>query len=129
MTLKDSIIAILDEGETDYGNIADRTGATRSYIRTVAHQYRKGKEASKMVEEIPEPLDKTPEEDQVETEVKEPETLTIKPEPEEERKNKYKPFDEWLRERKYECECGCVLGRTAKYCPHCGVELDWSGVE
>ncbi|MCW7072244.1 MAG: hypothetical protein OCU12_07990 [Methanophagales archaeon] len=128
MTLKEQILDILDEGETDYGSIAERTGATRSYIRSVAYHHRKGKEETEMVEKTEVPAE-TPEEDQVETEVKEPETLTIKAEPEHERQGKYKPFDEWLKERKYECECGCVLGRTAKYCPHCGVELDWSGVE
>ena len=34
---------------------------------------------------------------------------------------------EWIKEAKYECNCGCVLNRKSKYCPRCGMELDWSG--
>jgi len=126
MTLKESIIAILEEGETDYGNIEDRTGATRSYIRTVAHQYRKGKEDKPMVEETQEPTE-TPVEETEETPEPQTETLTIKPEPEP--KRKYKPFDEWLKERKYECgNCGWVISKQTKFCPNCGLKLDWEAI-
>ena len=123
MSKKQQIEDALDAGK-EYDEIEQETGATRGYIRSIASKHSKGATEEDMGEETPEskPEDqKTSENDALNLidDVKKPEAS----------KGRYQEFGAWLKERKYECNCGCVVGRKTKYCPHCGVELDWTGVD
>lgn len=127
MSKKSQILSLLDEGKT-YDEIQETvTGATRSYIRTVATGHRKDAKPNEIPSENPEPKEKPGIEDgsggmEFENDIDdEKHNMTN------DKKSGPEYHKAWVEAKAYECSCGCTLNRKSTYCPNCGVVLDWSG--
>lgn len=127
MTQKSDIEEMLDAGK-GYDEIQDRTGSNRSYIRSIAVNFRKRAKEEPISEE---------EEEQQDTPAEPPSmnfvddvTPPKKPVDESESKTGSDYHKEWVKAAKYECgSCGATVGRTSDFCPHCGQTLSWDGIE
>jgi hypothetical protein len=130
MSKKADILLLLSEGK-DYDEIEKAVpGSKRSYIRSLASNYRKNAAKTTLSEQTEE-QEETPEIDEesgtmdfVNDIDNEGHNMT------DELKNKtgMQYHKEWVKEKAYECSCGCTLNRKATFCPHCGVPLDWEGI-
>ena len=131
MSQRSDIEALLEAGR-GYDEIEDETGSQRSYIRSIAVQYRKRDTEVKTPEKEPEPeetpeSDKTPSLNFIDDDDDEPVKKTRK-------RNKAKSgldhHKEWVKDAKYECgNCGATIGKSATFCGHCGKSLEWMGIE
>jgi predicted RNA-binding Zn-ribbon protein involved in translation (DUF1610 family) len=127
MTQKDRVKEMLKAGK-GYDEIEDQTGSARSYIRSIAVGYRKTEGEDKEEEK---------EEREPETYKKEhKETPGMNflddntPKGEKPGKSGAAYHKEWVKAAKYECGvCGATIGRSTKFCPHCGELLVWEGIE
>ena len=131
MSQKSDIEEMLQAGR-GYDEIEDETGSTRSYIRSIAVQYRANRQNER------EPEDEIPEEDHREPEPqkkdKKPSMTFVDDEtPQDDPKEDKTGADHhkaWVKAAKYECgNCGATIGRNADFCGHCGKSFNWEGVE
>ena len=126
MSQKSDIETLLEAGK-GYDEIEDSTGSTRTYIRSIAVQYRKRDTEDEVPDEPPKRSkeEKKPEEN--------PSMNFVDDEtPVEKSKDKSGAdhHKEWVKAAKYECgQCGATIGKTTTFCPHCGKSLNWEGVE
>lgn len=116
------------EAGKGYDEIEDQTGSSRSYIRSIAFEYRKamgeGKK-EKTENREPETHEKEPTEKSgmnfYDDNSKEDKTVT---------KSGADYHKAWVKAAKYECgACGCTIGKSESFCPHCGEALIWDGIE
>ena len=130
MSQKQDILDMLEDGK-GYDEIEDSTGSKRSYIRSIAVSYRKGDSQNEGNEPEDEP-EETPE-----TPTKEPGMNFIDdvtpPESKDsgEKLTSGKEYHKaWIKAGKYQCgTCGATIGRTTDFCPHCGKQMAWEGIE
>ncbi len=129
MTKKIEDETLLAEGK-GYDEIQETTGAERSYIRNIAANYRKSNKKDELSEE-----DKKSDEesgsgvDNGEMDFKNDLAGMDNMAGDEGKGAKTgKEFHKaWVEAKAFECACGCTLNRRSKFCPNCGVTLDWSG--
>lgn len=129
MSQKTTVIELFEAGK-DYDAIEAETGAKRTYIRTIISQYKKALDAGDVEDEKSE--------QEKESEVNnESESMDFENDLEGEnsetgdemgdQKTGKEYHKTWVEAKAFECSCGCTLNRTSKFCPNCGVTLDWSG--
>lgn len=129
MSQKTTVIELFEAGK-DYDEIEASTGAKRTYIRTIISQHKKTLDAGDVGDEKGE--------HEEESEVNnEGEGMDFENDLEgENSKTGDKMGDQktgkeyhkaWVDAKAFECACGCTLNRKSKFCPNCGVSLDWSG--
>ena len=126
--LKEQVEEMLKAGK-GYDEIEDHTGSARSYIRSLAVQHRKGA----ATDDVPEPAE---EPERAPTPPETPSLTFLDDETPEVKDNDSKGLNgrdhhkAWVKAAKYECgECGCTVGKTSDFCPHCGNTLVWEGIE
>ena len=129
MSQKSDIEELLEAGR-GYDEIEDTTGSNRSYIRSIAVQYRKGSKKT----EIPEQKDEPTREEENPQENPSLNFIDDNNPPPVEKSNSGKSggdyHKEWVKAAKYECgHCGATVGKTTTFCPHCGKSLEWGGIE
>lgn len=129
MTKKNEVETLLAEGK-GYDEIQETTGAERSYIRNIAANYRKSNKKDELSEEDKKPDEKSGSEvdngemdfkNDIEGEDNEVGDQMGNP------KTGKEYHKAWVEARAFECSCGCTLNRKSKFCPNCGITLDWSG--
>jgi hypothetical protein len=133
MSQKEEILELLKDGAS-YDRVEQSTGAERGYIRQIASQFRQRDKEVKVPDETNEPEGTPKKEDPQKGKKVGGESLEFEEIPEKtwddsKGKNGMDYHKEWVKEKKYECNCGCTLNRKGDFCPHCGTTLDWSGVD
>ena len=140
MSHKAIVIELFEAGK-DYDEIQEATGAKRSYIRTIISKYKKtldagnvGDQAGEQEEEKPEVISNDKDDQAVKDENKE---MHFKNDLDGadadggdnmgDQKTGAQYHKAWVDAKAFECACGCTLNRKSKFCPNCGVTLDWSG--
>ena len=127
MTQKELIEQML-ESEKGYDEIEDKTGSTRSYIRSIAVGYRKRSgegEKTETQEREPETQPKTTPEAGMNfiDDITPPKIKTGS-------RTGADHHKEWVKAAKYECGfCGATIGKSTSFCPHCGKPMVWEGIE
>ena len=127
MSQRTEIEDLLETGK-GYDEIEDTTGSKRSYIRSVAVQYRKRAPEDEIPKEEPEHEDPPKE---IATEKPSMNFIDDTPAKTPSKgKTGLEYHKEWVTAAKYECgHCGATVGRTSGFCPHCGNTLNWEGIE
>lgn len=123
MSHKLRVIELHNAGK-DYNEIEKETGAKRTYIRTIISQYKKTPDAG-MLEEKTNEDNNEAEEMRFENDIEGKDNMVGDKMADPKTGKEY--HEAWIKEKSYECACGCVLNRKSTFCPNCGTTLDWSG--
>lgn len=131
MSQKDNVMQMLEVGK-GYDEIEDITGSKRSYIRSIAVEYRKARTQGETPPETNEPANTpTPEEPSPSVGmnfIDDEERPSSSPQNTGKKGSDY--HKEWVKAAKYECgHCGATVGKSSDFCPHCGETLLWEGIE
>lgn len=137
MSQKTKVIELYEAGK-DYGEIEKETGAKRTYIRTIVSRYKKDSNTKGVGNEGNAAEDEQGESQggEQEGEVNNDE-MHFNNDIEDENnlagdqmgdpKTGKEYHKAWVNAKAFECACGCTLNRRSKFCPNCGITLDWSG--
>lgn len=131
MSKKTDVIRLHEEGK-DYHDIEKETGTDRRYIGQIVRQYRKDNAPTELVTETgepgeTEPLEVTIDDDEMHFENDLEGKDNMAGGKMEDAKTGRQFHEAWVKERAFECACGCTLNRKSTYCPNCGTALNWEG--